>query len=788
MKHMPDSTNITARESGPTGRIGATAARHGRLVMWVWAVLITASAVLLPLQLGRLSIPSTAMGNSPALRAAELITRGFPRLGSEQMMLAFDSPTWQGTDPAYQKAVSSTARAIVDRAGVGTVLPVPTVTGQNPRHVYVSIGVTGDESTRQRRLPHLQDVAYRTAREASGGRVSVAVVGLTPVLAELIHADVKDLRFVEIVTVPTAVLLLAFGLGSLGAAVVPLVVAVSTILVSTGALMAMSLVTQVDTTMLTLASSVGLGLGLDYALLILLRYRQARSRGRTPLEATARATATAGTTVSWCALVVVTTSAALLIIPARNVRMLALGAMIATGITLCAALTLLPALLPRLDPWLDRGRLRRRGGSPGRLEAEGTTGPTAFPGAGAKATTDGWWTRWTLHLMRRPWPYLISALTVLLLAATPVLGIRLGLHYDRTALAHTTTGQGLLRMEHDRLASVTVLALPHPPGAPPVDTTALSATLHADPRVALASALDNGKDLTVLAVGERNAPDSAASTSLLNDIHRLAPRLLPAGQRVLIAGPTAALADLKSAAVTGLWQVIGIVLAASFVLLLVVFRSVLIPLKAIAMNVLAVGAAFGVLTLVSEMSGGTPAGGGTAAGGVAGAGVAGGGVNVLIPLLAFALVFGLSMDYEVFLVHRIAEHYHRSGDNARAVAHGLQHTARTITLAAAVMVVTFAGLLTTHRQDFQQMGLTVAAAIAIDVTVIRIVLVPSLMRLLGHRNWWLPHGLTRLLPAPRRTGAHAFPDAEAASPLVSPRPPSQTNRASRTGALTEEQG
>ncbi|WP_424886886.1 MMPL family transporter [Streptomyces sp. XH2] len=786
---MPASTNTTAREYGPTGRIGATAARHGRLVMWVWVALIAASAVLLPLQLGRLSIPSTAMGDSPALRAAELITRGFPRLGSEQMMLAFDSPRWQSTDPAYQKAVSSTARALVDRAGVGTVLPVPTVTGQNSHHVYVSIGVTGDESVRQRRLPHVQDVAYRTAREASGGRVTVAVVGLTPVLAELIHADVRDLRFVEIVTVPTAVLLLAFGLGSLGAAVVPLVVAVSTILVSTGALMAMSLVTQVDTTMLTLASSVGLGLGLDYALLILLRYRQARSRGRTPLEATARATATAGTTVSWCALVVVTTSAALLIIPARNVRLLALGAMIATGITLCAALTLLPALLPRLDPWLDRGRLRRRNGpshapKPG---VRGTAGPPAHPGTGAKTTgaeartgTDGWWTRWTLHLMRRPWPYLLSALTVLVLAATPVLGIRLGLHYDRTALAHTTTGQGLLRMEHDHLASVTVLALPHPPGAPPVDTTALATALHADPRVALASALDNGKDLTVLAVGERNAPDSTASTSLLNDIHRLAPRLLPAGQRVLVAGPTAALADLKSAAVTGLWQVIGIVLAASFVLLLVVFRSVLIPLKAIAMNVLAVGAAFGVLTLVS---GGTPAGGGGTGSGTAGDGIAGGGVNVLIPLLAFALVFGLSMDYEVFLVHRIAEHYHRSGDNARAVAHGLQHTARTITLAAAVMVVTFAGLLTTHRQDFQQMGLTVAAAIAIDVTVIRIVLVPSLMRLLGHRNWWLPHGLTRLLPAPRRTGAHVFPDS-AAFPLVSPR----TNHASRTGALTEEQG
>ncbi|QHC23522.1 MMPL family transporter [Streptomyces sp. GS7] len=723
-----------------TGRLGVGAARRWRFVVATWVLLAVLSSILLPFQLGRLSIPTTDMADSPARQAAALISRGFPRLGSEQMILAFDSPDLPATDPAYQKAVSSTARALISQAGAGTVLPVPKVTGQNPRHSYVSIGVMGDEAARQRRLRSLQMVAYRTAHGTSGGHVRVAVVGLTPVLAELVHADVNDLRLVESVTVPAAFLLLALGLGALGAAAVPVVVAASAILVSTGTLMAISLMTRVDTTMLTVTTSIGLGLGLDYALLILLRYRQARARGDTPYEATAQATATAGTTVSWCALVVVATSAALLIIPVRNVRMLALAAMTTTCITLGAALTLLPALLPRIDRLLDLGRLRRR-----------RTGPGV-------SRTHRWWTRWTLHLMRRPWPYCLGALAVLVLAAVPVLGIRLGLHYDRTAIARTETGRGLIQMENDRLASVTLLALPHAPGAPPVDTTALATALRNDPRVALTGSLDNGTDLTMLAVGERNAPDSAASAALLTRIRQVASRVLPAGQPVLIAGPAAALKDLTHTAVTGLWQVAAIVLTGSFALLLVLFRSVLIPLKAIAMNILAVGAAFGVLTVVAR---------GTSSAGQ---------INVLIPLLAFALIFGLSMDYEVFLVHRIAEHYRRCGDNTAAVAHSLQHTAQTITLAASVMIVTFAGLLATHRQDFQQMGLAVAAAIAIDITVVRIVLVPSLMRLLDHRNWWLPRPLARLLPGPgiarqeagRPASHHTAHQTDCTSPTPTP--------------------
>lgn len=693
-----------------TARLGMAAARHPRSVVAVWLMLVIISAVLLPLRLGALSVPAADLEDSPALEAATVISRGFPRLGSEQMLLAFDSPDIPATNPAYQKAVSATARALTGRAGVGDVLPVPQVAGQHSRHCYVAIGIRGDAATRQRNLPLLQETAYRAAREASDGRVSVAVVGLTPVLAELVRADLSDLQLVEAVTVPAAGLLLVLGLGTVGAACVPMLVAMPAILTGTGAILALGLLTPVDTTVLTVTTTVGLGLGLDYALLILLRYRQARSDGCSPIEAVGRATATAGTTVSWCALVVIATSSALLTIPVRSVRMLALSAMTAAGVTLCGALTLLPALLPRLDHLLELGRVRHRART------------TAASGA------EGWWARWARHLMRRPWPYLLAALTALVLTALPALDMHLGLHYDRTAIAHTETGRGLLRMEHDHLASVTVLALPHPPGTPPVETSNLAAALRADPRVALTGALDNGTDLTMLTIGERHPPDSTASAALLNDLRQLAPRLLPPGQQVLIAGPAAALQDLKHTAVTGLWQVTAIVLAGSFILLLLIFRSVLIPLKAIVMNVLALGAAFGVLTLTS------------------GATAPAGQINVLIPPLVLALVFGLSMDYEVFLVHRVAEHYRRCGDNTAAVAHGLQHTARTITLAAAVMVVTFAGLLATHRQDFQQTGLAVTAAIAIDVTLVRVVLVPSLMRLLDHRNWWLPQPLVRLLP------------------------------------------
>jgi RND superfamily putative drug exporter len=485
------------------------------------------------------------------------------------------------------------------------------------------------------------------------------------------------------------------------------------ILTGTGALTLAGALWHVDSTMLTFTVTVSLGLGLDYALLVLLRYRQARRAGRPPLDCAGHAVATAGSTVCWCALAIMITSGGLLLVGVPWAHSMALAGLLAAFVTMLAALTLTPALLLRLDARLEWGTLpwRRAGGSAARPARP----PVSVRGAG--------------HLMRHPVRYALAATALLLVAALPVLDMRLGLHYDRDTLAGTDIGGALARLEADRVASLTSVALPHPADGGPVDTSALTAALRDDERVTLVSALDNGRDLTLVLIADRAAPDGAESAAFLRDVHALAARLLPAGQQVLAVGPAARLGDLSAGVLSGLWRVLGLVLLSSFVLLLITFRSLLIPLKAVVMNVLCLCATFGLLTLWFQHVRPVAAD-----------------VNVLLPLIIFTIVFGLSLDYEVFLVHRIAEHYRQTGDNTAAVLHGLRHTARPITLAAAVMAMTFAGLMFTRRLDFQQAGFAVAVAIVIDATLIRMVLVPALMRLLGQRNWWLPRPLARLLP------------------------------------------
>ncbi|MFF4625651.1 MMPL family transporter [Nonomuraea jabiensis] len=273
------------------------------------------------------------------------------------------------------------------------------------------------------------------------------------------------------------------------------------------------------------------------------------------------------------------------------------------------------------------------------------------------------------------------------------------------------------------MASVIGVLLPHPPGAPPVEADALVKALSADARVSLAVIGDNGRDLTALSVLTRTAADDERSVALHWHIqHELTHRLLPPGQPVFVNGPAATLADLKAECLSRLWQVIAVVLGCSLIFLSAAFRSLLLPIKAVMMNLLAVGAAFGLLSLSTGHFGGT--------------------ANAVLPVLTFTLVFGLSMDYEVFMVHRIAEHYRRHGDNGLAVTHGLRHSARVITLAAAVIVITFASLLTAQREETRQLGFVVATAVALDATIIRLMLVPATMHLLGRRNWWLPRPLS----------------------------------------------
>lgn len=672
----------------------------------IWAVVAVAACLMLPVGLAHVQGAVVEVAGSSSARGAALIARGMPSFGTEQVSLAFDSRTLRADSEPYQRAIAAAARAATGVPGTAQIIPVPDAPGRDPRHAYLGIGVNGDNDARRRLLPELRSAAGNAVTSASHGRVTVALTGATPVFTEQIKADLRDLRHVEAVTMPAALLLLVAGLGSVGSALVVLMTAAVAVLVSTGALAALALALDVDGLMVTVATTVGFGLGLDYALLLLLRYRNLREEGVAPHPAAARATRSAGHAVLWCAAAVVVTSAALLVTPLALARTAALVAALTAVVTAAAATTLLPAVLPCLDALLDRGRVRRRGRTDRREH----------------------WARRARRLMDRPWPPLLAALAFLLAAAAPVGTLHTGLQMDRSVIAGTDAGRALTRMERDGLANVTLLALPHSPSAGPADTTDLTDALRTDPRVTTVATLDNGRDLTVVTVTDRITSDHPSAERLVADIRSLAARTLPPGQKAFTTGPAALLADFHRALRPALRQIAVIVLAGAFLLMLMAFRSVLLPLKAMAMNVLTLAASLGLLTWTTRHTTDP--------------------IHLAIPLLAATVVFGLSLDYEVFLVHRITTHYRATGDCRLAVTRGLTETARPITLAAATMATVFAGLMLTHRDDFRQTGFLVATAVLLDATLIRMVVVPALMRLLGHRNWWLPNPLRRLLPPP----------------------------------------
>ncbi|MER7505305.1 MMPL family transporter [Nonomuraea pusilla] len=729
-------------------RLGHLAARRHRAVLAVWATLIAGSAVLIPGLLDRAIAPAIRVEGSASLTGARLLEQGFPRLGGEQMMMIFASATLSDADEPYQRALHDALRAVSAQPQVGGTQLLPVVAGQDRRHAYAIIGVNGDQRARQAALPPLLGAAREAADRASGGRVDVHVVSESALLAEAKHTDLADLRRAELLAVPLSLLVLLAGLASGGAALAVLAVAGTVTVTALGVMAAAGLLgVPVNTFMLAVAATVGLALGLDYALLILVRYRQSRAAGHDRHEAAAVAVGTAGRTAAWCAVGVALTAAALLVVRTSMIRTMGAAVSVTALVAALAAVTLLPAVLVaadrrllrrrrlRLPAFLSR-RVRALLDRPARRRSPHAEGPSCHPPIRGRREDEHGWGRWARHLMRHPVAYTLACSGLLLAAAAPLAGVHLAFDLDRASIAGTDFGRGLTAMEGDGISSSVAVALPHPAGAPPVDTATLVTALKQDPRVSFCTSLDNGRDLTVVIVIVRTHIDDPASTAMAREITgRLVPASLPPGQRAFVTGPNVIFSDLMDETTSQLGTVIPLVLGCSLVFLLVTFRSVLLPLKAVLMNLLAVTAAFGLLTLATRH---LPH-------------LVGTHVNTLVPLLAFTLVFGLSIDYEIFLIHRIAEHYHAGGDNTAAVVHGLRHTARPITVAAAVMVATFAALLTAHRHHLVQLGLAVATAITLDATVIRLALVPALMRILGARNWWLPAPLARLLPTPRTT-------------------------------------
>ncbi len=540
-----------------------------------------------------------------------------------------------------------------------------------------------------------------------------------------------------------AIIIMLLAFGSVVAMGLPIITALFGIAIAFAVLDLLSHVITTPVFAPEMMAMIGLGVGIDYALFIVTRYRQGLAEGRTPRQATAVSLATSGRSVVFAGTTVILSLLGLFILQLPFMRGLAVGAIAAVVLVMLAAVTLLPAMLGFAGRAVDRLHV------PGLLQNA------------AEPSERGFWYRWSRTVQRRPIVAALASLVCLIVLILPFFSMRLAFTDAGNDPPNTTTRQAF-----DALAAgfgsgfngPLIVAASVPEGQK-ATVDALQAKVAATPGVAFATPAQfsrSGHDAVIVAY-PTTSPQSAKTEAI---VHTLRNGVIPAatsgtGVAAYVGGETAGSVDASSYLSARLVWVIGVVLLLSFLLLMAVFRSLAIPLKAVVVNLLSVGAAYGVIVAVFQWGwlGGLIGIGATAP------------IDPWIPLMMFTILFGLSMDYEVFLLSRIREEWRLTGDNSGAVADGLAKTARVITAAAAIMICVFGSfVIGDPLHVLKVFGLGLAAAILIDATLVRMVLVPSVMELLGSSNWWMPAWLDRIVPhlgvevdvaKPERTPAEA---------------------------------
>jgi putative drug exporter of the RND superfamily len=699
-------------------RLARTCYRRRWRVLAVWVVFLVAVSVFSSAA-GGVFRNEFSLSGSESEQAQELLKeRGFgDRAGfSGQIVFATDRSV---DDPNVRQAMEQLF-ARVERTVPRTQVVSPYATegarqvSENRRIAY------GEVNFADRSDKAFQDAADEVKAEAE----AVKVPGVRIELGGKLFSD-QELPASEAIGVFAAIIVLLIAFGSVLAAGLPILTA----LFGVGTGIALVQLTANGLTMPEFTTQavamIGIGVGIDYALLIITRYRQAVRDGHNPESAVALAADTAGRSVVFAGTTVVIAVLGMLLINVPAIRGLAVGIALGVLMTMLAASTLLPAVLGFVGRNIDKL------GLPHKKRAEGEA-------------RESFWYRWSRVLQRRPWPPAITGLVVLLVLAAPVLSMRLAFADAGNKPTSDTT-----RRAYDLLVDgfgpgfngPMILAADMQGGQRDLQTLdRLSGELNSTPGVAFATQPrpNQAGNAAILQVFPKTSPQSEETANLVD---RLRNHVIPAATRgtdvdVKVGGITAGATDYSNYTAERLPVFIGLVLILSFLLLMVVFRSVLVPLKAVIMNLLSIGAAYGVIVAVFQW------GWLKDLIGVANAGP----VEAWAPMMLFAIVFGLSMDYEVFLLSRMREEYDRTGNNATAVADGLAATARVITAAAAIMIFVFSAFVLGDDRAIKLFGFGLAAAVFLDATIVRLILVPATMELLGDWNWWIPKWLDRILP------------------------------------------
>ena len=745
---------------GFTERLARAAATHPWRTLSIWAALIAAAVAGTATLLGSgLTQEMQFRGDKPdSLVGFELIE---DRLTGPQRLTDFVIVRADGLsvdDPAFERYVTALA-ADITALGPDVVESVtttyatgdPTLVSKDGHGALLPVVMAGDQDQALENVGALHEVVVGDAQDG----FSLAQTGDASLNQMIGEVAQRDLEKAEIFGLPAALIVLVIVFGALLAAGLPLILSAVSIV---AALALTGLIGQfypMSTFVLNILTMMGLAVGIDYTLFVISRYREERARGLEKLDAVAATGATANRAIFFSGMTVFLAMLGMVIVPLDITISMGLGVMLVVFTTLLTTLILLPALLGVLGDRVDALHV-------------------PFVGRAAKRRANGHggvWERLAHSIMRRPVIWLTVAVVALLAAAAPVLWMETG-NTNMTAKylpADEYSKQGWDILGRDfSLGKANPLQIvvggPAEEAAVKQGVSDLENALKADGRFGPAQVTVNeAGDLTLISTTLAGDPAGDDTQALVGYVRSaLVPRAFAgAPAQVYVSGNTAFVVDYLAFFDKWLPIALAVVLGLSFLLLLVAFRSVVIPAKAILMNLLSVGAAYGLMVLVFQKRVGADLLGLTQVETI----------EAWVPLFLFSLLFGLSMDYQVFLLSRIKERFDETGDTREAVAHGIGRTASIITGAAAIMVCVFGGMAGGQLVMFQQMGFGLAVAVLIDATVVRTIIVPAAMELLGDWNWYLPRWLEWLpnvsvegraeehVPAPAPQARPAFPRA-----------------------------
>jgi putative drug exporter of the RND superfamily len=698
---------------------------HRKYVLLGWVALLLA-VIAFAQSAGTSYSNNFTLPNSDAQRAADLLQRGFPSQAGDRDTIVYRVSSGTVLDPAVRARMSATFAEVARLPHVSNVIsPYGASSGKsisaNRRIAFATVVFDQKanvlEKSAAERVVHVARAADRPGLQVELGGLAIegteqAGFGLSTGVGLLAAIVVLLLTFGSLIAMGLPIVTALFGLGT-----------------GLGAIALFTHVVDTPNFSSELAAMIGLGVGIDYALFILTRFREAYATpGPThgdARESVVQAMDTAGRAVLFAGCTVVIALLGMMLLGINFLYGVAMSASIGVLLVMLASLTLLPALLTIAGTRLARPgrRARRRGGR--------ITGATDAGGP---------WLRWSGFVQRRPWSIATASALVMLLIAAPATALRLGSSDASNDPAGKTTHRsyGLLAQGFGQGFNgplLVVARVPH--GTSTVE--GLRTAIAAAPGVAAVAParMNRTRTVAMITVYPRSSPQAYATTQLVQRLRRgvAAPVMARTGMTVYVGGVTAGAVDFATTLGHKLPLFIGVVVLLSALLLMVVFRSLIIPLQAAIMNLLSIGAALGVIVAIFQWGWLKSL-----------VGVEGGPIESFIPVMLFAIVFGLSMDYEVFLVSRIHERWTHTRENSRSVAEGLALTGRVVTAAAAIMVCVFLSFMLGEDRVIKEFGLSLASAVFLDALVVRCLLLPAVLHIVGRRTWLLPRWLERVLP------------------------------------------